>query len=104
MVFLKTVQVTSTDADAPNTVISIIYGFYPWVLEVFEVYNEKDFVLENDKTLITLTNGNVDRTAYGRINIAPENKDIHLWKFKVITPGQIAFGIDESECKEAHIF
>eukprot|EP01083_Nonionella_stella_P021950 60724_1 len=95
--FLKTVQLTALPCSA---ISCVVYAFYPWMLEVFEVYNEEDFDVNKEKTLMTLTKGNVDRTAYGRINIPPTNKDVHMWKFKVISAGQVSIGIDESDCKE----
>eukprot|EP01084_Bolivina_argentea_P054513 99957_1 len=99
--FIKHLQLESNSNCyyiVPKVINDLIYNFYQWIIERFDVYNKNDFLIENQGTLITLKTPNVDRTVYGKINIGPKNKDIHEWKFKIINGGDIGFGIDESEC------
>eukprot|EP01084_Bolivina_argentea_P199624 341548_1 len=75
----------------PETINSMIYDFYPWIIERFEIYKENEFEVENEKTLIKLVKKDINRTVYGQINIGPNNADIHEWKFKVLSTFEIGF-------------
>eukprot|EP01084_Bolivina_argentea_P199621 341543_1 len=88
--FIKTLKSISSYI-IPETIICIIYNFYPLIIERFDNYIENDFEVQNDQTLIKLIKSNVGHTVYGQINIGPNNADIHEWKFKVLSTFEIGF-------------
>eukprot|EP01083_Nonionella_stella_P076861 209598_1 len=100
--FLKTLHFL-----VPQPIGFIIYAFYPWIVEMFDAYDENLCDVGNENTSITVTKKRC--CAYGRINISPKNQDIHLWTFKVIDhdvskESSIHLGIVKSDECDAEMF
>eukprot|EP01084_Bolivina_argentea_P231172 389910_1 len=67
-------------------------------MERFQIVGKNGSITNNNMTF--KKNGTYSYcTAYGSLDIDPNTKDTHTWRFRIINCGIMKLGIDESVCK-----